>query len=301
MFFKNALIYTLSNAFNYSGEELSEKLSAMAFVPCGKMGLKRSGFAPPIEGGELLTHAVGDFISICLKTEEKVLPSSVVNEATKAKIKAISDNEGRRISRKERDLIKEEVVFELLPRAFTKSKSLYAYIDKKDGVIVVDSSSEARAEELLTMVREALDGLSCIPFGNGAANCVRQSLNALVDSSLDSDILNGFKVLASAVLKDKDDGSVKLRNVDVFSSEVESYRASGMSVVKLAMELNGISFEVSENLSFSGIKFDTEITDKSGDRNPETSAEEFDADLFVMTAELRGLISAIKNLFGVGK
>lgn len=300
MFFKNAVIYTLSDAFNYSGEELSEKLSAMAFAPCGKLDLKRSGFVPPIEGGELFTHAAGDFISICLKTEEKVLPSSVVNEATKEKIKAISDNEGRRISRKERDSIKDEVVFELLPRAFTKSKLLYAYIDKKDGLIVVDSSIEARAENLLSMVREALGGLSCMQFGDGVS--VHQTLNTLVDSSRDTDNLHGFKVLASADLKgQKDDGSVKLRNVDVSSDEVESYRASGMSVVKLAMEFNGISFEVNEYLNFTGIKFDTEITDKSGDRNPETRAEEFDADFFVMTAELRVFINAIKNLFGVGK
>lgn len=74
-----------------------------------------------------------------------------------------------------------------------------------------------------------------------------------------------------------------------------------MTVVKLAMSFGGISFSVNELLNFSGIKFDTEITDKSGDRNPETRAEEFDADFFVMTAELRGFISAIKSLFGFGK
>src|SRR3546814_11313816 len=56
--------------------------------------------------------------------------------------------------------LKDQVTAELMPRAFAKRRSTRAWIDPVSGWIVVDAASPSRAEELLEVLRDEVDGLS---------------------------------------------------------------------------------------------------------------------------------------------
>ena len=63
-------------------------------------------------------------------------------------------------SKKEREQIKEDVIFELLPRAFSRTTvTLHAYINTKENIIVVNTSSRGKAEDVLSLLRKTLGTL----------------------------------------------------------------------------------------------------------------------------------------------
>ena len=129
MWFKNLRIYRLTKTFPFTSDELNAALDDGRFTPCGKLDPFKFGWVPPLgrHGSELI-HTANGYTMICAKRQEKILPAGVIKEHLDEKILEIQDQEGRRISRKERDGMKDEIIFSLMPRAFVKSSLHFAFI-----------------------------------------------------------------------------------------------------------------------------------------------------------------------------
>jgi recombination associated protein RdgC len=157
MWFKNVRAYRLTKPFDLSPEQLGQKLAARNFVPCAKSQAVSAGWVPPL-GGESteLVHGAAGRLLLKMKREEKLLPSTVVREQLEEKVAAIEAAQGRKVYRKERLNLKDEIVQDCLPRAFSRSSYIHAYIDIKANWIFVDSASASRAEELLNLLREGI-------------------------------------------------------------------------------------------------------------------------------------------------
>jgi recombination associated protein RdgC len=297
MFFKNARVYRLSEDWNLTAGELSEKLAAFEFVPCGSLDPLRYGFTAPIKFGTdfaVSSEATG-CIMICAKRQEKILPAAVIREQLENKAREIRESERRAVGRKERDVLRDEIVFSLLPKAFTKSTLDCAYIDPVAGLIVVDSSNAKRAEDLLSKLREALGGLRCLPVS--VRNLPAQVLTHWVKNGDAGDcFMLGESADFSAV---RDGREVKVKCVDLSSPEVLSLIDSGMQVGKLSVEWReSVRFSIDYNLALRGIKFGDSITEKANDKNPETYAEQFTANFDVMSFELRAMIADVVQAHG---
>ena len=107
-------------------------------------------------------HKSGDYWLIRLQREERLLPASVIRSEVNSRIQEIHTGQGRRVQRKERLDIVDEVTQGLMPRAFTKSQHLEALINDREGWVWVNTASEARAEELLSLLREGLGNLPVV-------------------------------------------------------------------------------------------------------------------------------------------
>ena len=164
MWFKNLALYRFTEDCTLTPAELEEKLSQMSFHPCGPHQEMSFGWTPPLgRNAEALVHATNGYMMLCAKTEERVLPAAVINEMTMEKILEEEDKQGRKLAKKERTAIKEEICFELLPKAFTFSRKTYAYIDPNQGWIIVDAASAKKAEDLLSNLRKCLGSLPVVP------------------------------------------------------------------------------------------------------------------------------------------
>ena len=92
------------------------------FLPCAKSQALSAGWVPPLgEESEELVHAAAGRMLLKLKREEKLLPSTVVRELLEEKVAAIESEQGRKVYRKERLSLKDEIVQDCLPRAFSRS------------------------------------------------------------------------------------------------------------------------------------------------------------------------------------
>lgn len=295
MFFKNIRIYRLTEAWTMTATELSKKLAEYAFQPCDSLDSARYGFVPPLgEHGTDFVHAANGYIMICAKRQQKLLPSAVINEQLDEKVSALSKTESRNIGRKERQVLKDEIIFSLLPKAFTKSSLDYAYVAPNENMIVVNASSSKRAEDLLSALREVLGSLRCVPLS------VRNIPTQVMTHWLIHGTPEGFELGEQAELMASRDGRVvRCKQHDLSSDEVRNHINSGMYVSKVALTWSeAIHCVVDDWLAVKRLKFEDKIIEQASDRNPENKAEQFDADFVVMTLELSRFIAALIYAFG---
>ncbi len=296
MWFKNLRLYRFTETFSLSPEALGGALEKFSFQPCGSLDQARYGWVPPLgRHGSEYVHAANGYMMICAKRQEKILPAAVVNETLEQKVADIGDDEGRSVGRKERQTLKDEVIFSLLPKAFSKSSLDYAYIAPNENLLVVNSASAKRAEDLLSALREALGSLKVIPVT--PRHTPTQMMTHWVATA---EMPTDFELGEECELKAGKDGRViRCRNQDLTASEIRSHIEAGMFVNRLALTWkDAIHCIVDDQLAIKRLKFEDSIQDKAEERNPESAAEQFDVDFAVMTLELKGFIAALLNAFG---
>jgi recombination associated protein RdgC len=296
MWFKNLRLYRLTEQWTLSPEDLNEALSAFSFNPCGSLDLFRYGWVPPLgrQGSEFV-HATNGYMMICAKKQEKILPSAVVNEQLEEKAIAISEAESRSVGRKEKQTLKDEIIFSLLPKAFTKSSLDFAYIAPQENLIVVNAASAKRAEDLLSALREALGSLRTIPIA--PKNIPTQIMTHWLR---DGELPHDFVLAEECELQGGKDGRIiRCKNQDLHAQEVRSHLDSGMFVNKVAITWKEtIHCVIDDQLAVKRLKFEDKILEQANDRNPETKAEQFDADFSIMALELKAFNAALFAAFG---
>ena len=199
------------------------------------------------------------------------------------------------MGRKEKQSLKDEIIFSLLPKAFAKSSLDFAYIAPQEKLIVVNSSSAKRAEDLLSKLREALGSLRCIPIS--AKNIPTQVMTHWLQTGK---LANEFELGEDCELQaGKDARVIKCKKQDLTANEILSHINSGMFVSKLAVTWKeSIHCVLDDQLAVKRLKFDDVISEKANERNPESKAEQFDADFAIMSGELKNFIVALLAAFG---
>lgn len=297
MWFKNLAIFRFTEEFTITPEELQLYLEKMAFNSCHPHEEFSAGWTSPIPGPcEFLVHPSNGFLMLCNKKEERVLPTSVVNEMLQNKILETEEQQGRKLSKKERTAIKDELIFELLPRAFTFQTKTYAYIDPKGGYLVVDSASASKAEDLLSALRKCLGSLPAVPL-----NTVNKPYSVMTEWLIQNVCPSDISVEDECELKSPEDdgGIVRCKHHDLWSEEITNHLEAGKQVTKLALNWdNKLSFVLDENLAVKRLKFLDLIQDQVTDIETNSQAEAFDVDFTIMAGELANFIPRLIEVFG---
>jgi recombination associated protein RdgC len=94
---------------------------------------------------------------ICLQVENKILPTIVVNQELKEKVKEIESTQHRKVSAKEKETIKNGIYSTFLPKAFTKKGKIFAYFDIKNNWLIIDTTSNPKIELFLNTLKKTFD------------------------------------------------------------------------------------------------------------------------------------------------
>jgi len=297
MWFKNLSIFRLTEEFALTPVELEEKLGQIAFRPCGQHEEATFGWTAPLgKTSQQLVHAANGFMMICVKKEEKVLPAAVVNEMLQEKILEAEDQQGRKLAKKERAAIKDELIFELLPRAFTFSNKTYAYIDPKGGWIVVDAASAKKAEDLLSLLRKCLGSLPAVPL-NTVDKPVAIMTDWLINNQPPADIV--IEDECELRSPEEEGGIIRCKRHDLSLPEIKNHLDTGKEVIKLAVSwADRLAFIIDENLAVKRLKFLDLIQEQVTDTETSSEAEQFDVDFSIMSLELANFLPRLLELFG---
>ena len=310
MFFKNLTIFrfptTLAGLFpgNTADEldQLDTLLAEHPLRPCGALEMHSRGFVPPLGGDTTaMVHRLGNFAWITLGGEDKLLPASVVNAALRKRLKAFAEQNGREPGGRMRKQLKDDVVTELLPRAFAKPGRCDAYFDFERGLLVVDSPSRKRAEQVVSELRHALGSFPALPLNAEVAP--RSVLTGwLAGDPLPEGPKGDLNLGESCVLEDPadDHARVTVRNLNLASDEVTGHLESGLQCTRLALTLDDhLSFEFDEGLVVRKLRFLDGAVDKLESSDREDLKAELDARFALMTAELSRLFVVLEHAFRI--
>jgi recombination associated protein RdgC len=297
MWFKNIRAYRLTSTLDLSPEQLGDQLHSAEFKPCALSQPLSLGWVAPLgDDTEALVHAAGGRYLLCMRREEKLLPATVVREQLEEKIQVIEAEQDRKVYRKERLGLKEEIVQDCLPRAFSRSTRIYAYVDTKSNWLFIDSGSAARAEELVNLLRDCIGSFPLLlPQVNHSPAAAMTSW--LQHRSVPQD----FTLAQDCELREpgEDGGVVRCTGVELNGEEVDVHLEAGKQVVRLGLEWDEkVSLVLAEDLCIRRLRFADELVAENDDIAEADPKARLDADFALMSDAISSLQERVINIFG---
>lgn len=293
--FKNTIVYAFNKQTHYNKKELETALSVNRFSPCGTQDFSKVGWVSPYgDQNENLVVEINDHLLIKAKKETKLLPPSVINDALKSKINAIQATEQRELKKKEKRVLKEDVVMDLLPRAFSKYHYVLLWIDLKHQRVILDATSFKQAESIISLLRNALGSMPLVPSGQAIplevslTNWVKNNPSfppfCLGDEAELKDPLNGL-------------GIIRCRQQELTCDEIMHHINAGKQITKLkVIEENCINFIMQNDLTLKRIKYAPDLIDKNQDIDTKDTEKRLEADFMIMSEVISRAVNQINEI-----
>jgi recombination associated protein RdgC len=296
MFFRNLTLFRFSATVSADLERLDDALAEHRLRPVGPLEMSTRGFVSPLgRNEEALTHNVAANTLLTVGGEDKLLPTAVINDELSRRIQKIVEEEARKIGGRERKRMKDDVLNELLPRAFVRTSRMSAYVDKKNGWLVLDTSSRKSAENTLTQIREALGSFPAVPLAP------EESPRTLMTDWVSSgELPAGLSLGDECELRDPATATgaiARCRRQDLETEEIREHLRNGKQVFQLGLVFDDrISFVLGEDLILRKLRFLDVVLDGMGD-SPESAAAEMDANFALMGLEFERLLGKLEEWF----
>ncbi|KAF0099372.1 MAG: exonuclease RdgC [bacterium] len=294
MWFRNLQLYRLPAGWDVDVATLDARLSAHALAGCGAMDMQSVGWLPPRDD-ERFVYAFNGQLLIAYGAEQKLLPATVVNQMAQDRAAQISEQEGRPVGRRELRELKERVTDELLPRAFVRRRTTFAWIDPVHGWLAVDAAAKTKAEEVMGQLIKSVDELPArllkTHLSPGAA------MTAWLESG---EAPAGFTLDRDLELRAPGDERATVRYVrhHLEGDEIRAHIAEGKQATRLAMTWNDrIAFVLTEDLQIKRLAF-LDILKEESEGQAETDEERFEIDFALMSGELAKLLEALVEALG---
>lgn len=296
MWFKNAFVYQIRDADFLQRLRKEHALDKHAFHPCLPTQPVSLGLIPPHSEMTSLQLATQDFMVWQLRREERLLPGAVVNEVLAEKVSERQRQEDRRVGRNEKMDLKDEVILELLPRAFTRSQRHLVIADLNSGWLFVQCGSEARADDLTAFLREVFGELPILPLGS-----LCQPEPVIADWLLNNNLPDDVVVMDELALRHgTEDGTIKVRQLPWDSDEVQSLLTAGYRPSEVLLQWNEqITVLLNDKCVFKRVKYADDMLEQAAQEGGDSALAEWEAGLHIMTAALRGLADQTSAWFRI--
>ncbi|MDO8416249.1 MAG: recombination-associated protein RdgC [Agitococcus sp.] len=286
--FKNAIAYRIRGPWNApSVSALDVILDRFKFVPCAPTEEISAGWASPRSADHSpLSEQISGQLILKLAVERKAVPGSAVNVELERRCKRIEEERGTRPQRKEKKAMKEEIIRDFLPRAFSKRAAHFIWIDTANHILVVDTGSRTTAdlvaENVLHLMKSTDHPISLAPLNTHLSPAVAMS-HWLTTKEAPA----GFTVDRDLVLQQPDNEKACVRysrnSLDI--DEVAQHIAEGKMPVSLALTWeSNVSFILTADMALKKV---TLLDDVFKDADEEGG---FDGDVALSTGQLALLI-----------
>ena len=230
------------------------QLSTIGFAKHPLMGK----YVAPFNGGYCLT---------ILKWEKKI-DNGAVNARVK-EIVAEIEKQGRTVKRKERTVMKDQIIGELLPLILPTPKYTFAYYHTESKTLIVDTTSDKTSDEVTSLLRKCIGSLKAttryvdprIGLTEQVANCLDEGEQFIihpVNSIHPVSIGNKLELAGGDT-----NGNLKFKDVDLFdettaAEAIGQIREGGMYVKSVELEYvhNAVTFQLNNGAKIKGLQFD---------------------------------------------
>ena len=294
--FKNVIIYRIDQWERPTVAELETRLDAARFVECGASQSESLGWVEPRgeKHGPLIESVAGQWI-LKLCTETKAVPGGAVKSQLEARLDKIEQDTGRRPKGKAAKELKEDIVQELLPRAFPKRGTTPIWIDLERSLVVIGAGSSKKADRIVTLLTELLAGgirLDLVQTQMSASTAMAEWLST-------KEAPPGFTIDRECELKqpDSEKSLVRYARHTLDIDEVGEHIKQGKLPTQLALTWDSrVSFVLTENFAIKKIKLLDVVLE--GKEAAGKGDNDFEADVALATGELGKLLPDLVEALG---
>jgi recombination associated protein RdgC len=295
--FKNLMVYRLTAPWTVSQSQLESALQEAHFVECGASQEKSVGWLEPRgeAHGACVEVVAGQWI-LKWMMEVKSVPGSVVKRKVQEQVAQIEAGTGRKPGKKEIRTLSDDARLALLPMAFTKQSSVTLWLDPKAQLLMLDAGSQSKADEVLTSLVKAVNGLGLSLISTQTAPAT-----AMADWLASREAPPGFSVDRECELKASDESKAVVRYTRhaLDTDEVCHHIATGKVPTRLALTWNDrVSFVLTEALQLKKVAFLDVVADEALGSAGDRAEDHFDADVAIATGELQRLLPDLLAALG---
>lgn len=296
--FKNLIVYRIGPDWLPPVPTIEAALDKGRFVECGASQQKSAGWVEPRgEAHAPLVESVDGHWILKLMTEQRIVPGSVVKRRQEEIAAQMEQQTGRKPGKKIMKELKEQALLELLPMAFTKQSVTRVWIAPKQRLLMLDSGSQARAEEVVTLLIKALDGLqlSLVQTEMSPAVAMAHWLGT-------GEAPYAFTIDRECELKSADEmkSVVRYARHPLDTDEVKQHIVAGKMPTRVAMTWRDrVSLLLTESMQLKKLAFlDVVFEGAAAAQGKVDKGEAFDADAAIATGELIQLIPDLLEALG---
>jgi len=295
--FKNALLYHIDPSQAPALAELEARLAGAPFIECGATQTESAGWVPPRgDRHAALAEQVGGQLILALCTETKAVPGSAVKTALESRLDRLEAETGRRPKGRQTKALKEEIVHDLLPRAFPKRATTAVWIDARAGRMLVAAASLKRADGVVTRLVDLL--------GGGIAPRLLQTAlspaTAMAGWLQEQQAPAGFSIDRDCELKlpEGEKATVRYARHTLELAEIGEHIRQGKRPTQLALTWRGrVSFVLTETGALRRIQWLDGLLEGAG-AAAGRAEDGFDADVAIATGALRQMIPDLIEALG---
>lgn len=290
MWFRNLQILRFDPTATLEIDAFSQQLRSEGFQPCTSLARESRGWIPPRGDDRLVCAMHGQWL-VALGVEQKLLPASVVRQTVEARAAELERRMGIKPGRKRLRELKDEVTDELLPRAFSRYRTTFAWIDPEHGWLVIDAASPKKSGEFLEVLRKSLEEFPFAPLETKRAPAA-----AMTEWLTAGDAPPGFSIDRDCELQSplEERATVRYANhVLTETAEIRNHIAAGKVPTKLALTWRDrVSFVLTDKLEVKRVKL-VDVATTENDGEADNAEERFEADFVLMTGLLDRFLSEL--------
>jgi len=293
MWFKQIKVFKITSTVPKE-DFLENQLEKLEFEACKANTPMTSGWVAPIdEEDDYLVHSYKNYLLFCLQIEEKVLPTYVIRQELKARVKEIGAVEQREISSKEKFSIKEEIYRTLLPRAFSRITKVYAYFDTTNKRLILNTANAKKIEIFTSMLQKTLDNITIteLPIKN---------LHTVMTNWIQKDNCpKPFCIEDACMLKEPSMASktIRFKGQDLFAKSIQLFLTDGYKVEQIVITWQDrATFVLKENFTLGTIKYAEAVIAETKESRAETKQEELAANFIIMSGIIDQLLNDLLRL-----
>ena len=291
MWFNNLVVYQLQTPFAITPENIHAALEELRLKPCPPHARQSQGFVDPFTDIEDKVYSIGGCHVVVAAKEMRLLPASVIQTVLDEKLEAFQLNQQRPMRRAEKLQLKEEIEFDLLPKAFTVQKKDWLYIDTFKQWVVVNSANPNKGAEVMSLLIKALGSISAVPLTINVSLSSLFSQWLTTPQSLPDGLFIGRRCVLINSLDDKSQYNCK--DIEQNGHEIETLLTQGYSVASLELLWQDrIQFTLTDTFLLKRVKCIDYLDDTVKENaKAATEQEKFDANFSLLVGEVRELVS----------
>lgn len=263
------------------------------------------GFVSPlpehIEERPMAYPVMGRRVMKFREGERKPKPAEV-NQLVGEKVAEIEKAQARTIKGKERDVIRDEVLLELLPKTFPDERDTLFYINPAKGLLIVASKTDQRAEAIGSLLRSVFGSMPIT-----RPNVVKAPPAVITDWLRHNELRPaGFVVGDKATFVSDESGTVSISGDDPAGETSEGFLDAGYRCEKLRINYfeegeHLCTLELDKDLHLYGIKQEGVIGERIDNSREAFSLEHeeegVDPAMLALNADFMLIASLIEDIW----